>query len=258
MSNNKVINLVLFGLVAVLLVVSGKGGFGAGNWASVSTNLGVSLFGGLICGTALYGINILKVPSGSKAGQFLRIERNCDLGEEYWLRFIDNLDRSPETVWFCGRKQQLWINSGLVYRAHLKEKLLARVARWNADRTETGWESIIIVGSKESAAEWVKFIDEEIAPATRYRDRRPDLFRVGVVSKKGICYSIVTYSTRTVVIPYTSGGRSADSPTFEVSSQSPVAELYLEDLRQIENRIGPEDWVLGREAYETRKDGGDV
>jgi hypothetical protein len=237
------INIALFVTTACMVVLASQGSLGSPDVLSrTAFGIGIGMIGGVICGTTLYGINALKVEPPVRYGAFGGINRNQGMGQGYWIKFINDLDRVPQQAWFIGKSQHVWIDPGLAYRAELKARFIQRVSRAMKDPDNTGWNIYVIVADKDAADKWRQFVGE-VEELTNYRSKCPHLIRIGVV-RSPLHYSVVAYSKGMVIIPYTSTGRSADSPTFEVRPENTVAELYRDDLVVIKNTVPPSDWVL--------------
>jgi hypothetical protein len=242
--NKNYINLVLFGLVAILLIIASKGGFSSTTpWPDIGFNMGVSMLGGIVCGVALYGINFMRFKKPNDRRQFLRIKRNQDMGEKYWINFIKYLEKDPSPVWFVGNKHLAWIDEGFRYRKEIKKKIIQRINAAKQSKSSAGWEIYIILVDREAASLWKKFIIEEVNVTTNYLAERPDLIKIGIVPQTIIKYSIVAYNRGVVITPYTSEGRTAESPTIALKPNSDVSKLYLNDLQKILNSISPNDFL---------------
>jgi hypothetical protein len=238
------INIALFVTTACMIVLASQGGLGGQDvWSRGAFSIGIGMLGGIICGTTLYGINALKVAPMVRGGAFGGISRNQDLREDFWLGFIADLADKPDTAWFVGSRQHVWIDTGFAYRAALKQKLIERINRAMKDRSNAGWNIYVIVTYPDAAKKWCEFI-EEVRAVTNYQIKRPDLIRIGVVDPSMVHYSIVTYSKGMVIIPYTSRGRAAESPTFEVRPECDVADLYRNDLSVIKDAVPLSGWEM--------------
>jgi len=216
----------------------------------VGFNIGLSMLGGIVCGAALYGINLLRLEKSVDNKLFVRIARNQDMGEKYWIDFIKNLEKDSRPVWFVGNRHGTWIDVGLSYRRALAEKLVARVKRSMQSASDTGWEVFIILTEQSAVEIWKEFIKEEINNVTKYAAKRPDLIKVGVAEEGIVRYSIVAYASGVVITPYTSRGRAAESPTFEVQPGSDVADLYFKDLRRIKESVPENSWWAAHSGEE--------
>lgn len=98
------------------------------------------------------------------------------------------------------------------------------------------------MSDSRAAQEWMELVNE-VANSTEFNKICPDLIKIGIVDGDHIKYSVVAYNGGLVITPYTSQGRSDASPTFEVSSNSEVANLYLEDLKYIKGKVSEKNWL---------------
>lgn len=236
------INIILFTLLAAMAILAAKGGVEAdGVWADVLFGLGVGMIGGIVTGGTLYGIDFLKLAPRQHAAIFKRIAPNRELGESYWIELVEDLDLTEGKLWFVGNRHATWIDRRLAYRSALESKLVDRVARALVSEAEDGWETLIILKDPNAISIWIEFITE-VERQTGYAAKRPDLIRVGYARERPIPYSIVAYSQRVVITPYTSSGRSAESPTLDVAASSDVARLYFNDLEAIKASVADGDW----------------
>lgn len=241
MKQKDVINLGLFFFLACVIVIASKGGFSSNTILStVMFNIGVSMIGGVVCGISLYGINFIRMEKSDSNEHFISFKRNKDMGEQYWIEFIQGIDNDSSTVWFVGNRHLTWIDQRLRYRKEVKEKFIQRVNRALKSDSKKNWEVVLILTDRSAVSSWEKFILNEIEKSTNYCNTRPSLISIGF--RKDIPYSIVAHGGGLVITPYTSKGRAAASPTFEVKPNSEVGELYIADLDRIKNDIPNDNW----------------
>ncbi len=244
MNSKDIINLVLFFLLACVIVIAAKGGFQSTSFQEIMFNIGMSMLGGLVCGISLYGINFIKFEKSLKADNehFVTFNANKDMGEQYWIDFINDIGKDSSPLWFVGNRHVTWIDRGLSYRKEVKKKLIERINRALQSPPDTGWEVVIILTDSSAKDKWSEFVETEINPSTNFCSVKPELIRIALIDRSTIPYSIVAHGGSLVVTPYTSQGRAAESPTFEIQRRSEVADLYFQDLERIKNSIQPEQW----------------
>lgn len=244
MNIRDIINLILFVLVTILMIIASKGGFSSPSlWSDVGFNMGVSMLGGIGCGVALFGINILRFEKPQDKNHFLQIKRNQDMGEKYWIDFIKDLEKDSSPVWFVGNRHLTWIDHGLSYRKEIRKKFVQRVNAFMQSQSSTGWEIYIILTDGQAASLWKSFVMEEVEASTNYKNKRSDLIKIGIVSQSVIKSSIVAYNKGIVITPYMSRGRTAESPTIALKPNSDIAKLYFNDLVRIMNEVPKNDFL---------------
>jgi hypothetical protein len=234
------VNLALVITVGVLAILAARGGLTANTWlADVVLSAGGALLGGGLLAIALSSPLSETRRRGHAEGEFRAFGRNQDLGQEYWLKLVHGLGREPETLWFVGNRHGTWIDARHPYRSALATVMQERLNRYGTG-TRSG-KVVVVVADPAARDAWVGFLKNEVLPGLT-REKSLNLIRVGVLRDETMRYSVVAFGRRVVVTTYLSGGRSAESPTFEVDSESTVGQLYLKDVRRISDRVVPDDW----------------
>ncbi len=125
-------NIFLFLLVAVLVIMNAKGGVPNLNetWIEILSNVGISMLGGVVCGVFLYGTIPARAEKKIRDGQFVKVDLNREMGQEYWINFIKNIDTDPSTLWFVGTRHLAWIDKGYAYRKHVIDGFERRVNKF--------------------------------------------------------------------------------------------------------------------------------
>ena len=142
---------------------------------------------------------------------FAKTSTNSKMGEQYWIEFIKDLSSTKEDVIFYGSKMKLWLDRP-VYKNVLVEKLKNK-------RVST--KIYFILHNEEYYDKWTMFFKNE------------NIDVITIKSNEKNAYSMVRCGSKLSIVLRTNVGRSEDSPTFEIPSQSDVGKLFLEDLHQI-------------------------
>jgi hypothetical protein len=243
MKQEKLINLILFFFLACVIVIASTGGFSSESLLStIMFNIGLSMLGGIVCGSFFYGINIFKKERPIGSEHFVCFNRNQDMGQKYWIDFIKKIERDSNPLWFVGNRHGTWIDKGYAYRKEVKKSFIQRINYAIQSPSAAGWEVIILLTDTAAIKKWKEFIIEEIVNTTNYCDKRPELIKIGYINGDIVPYSIVAHGKGLVITTYTSRGRAADSPTFEVKPDSGVANLYIDDLKRIEEKVEESYW----------------
>jgi hypothetical protein len=177
---------------------------------------------------------------------FNRIDPNRKMGDEYWIKLIDDLDTSPEDVWFVGTKLSTWLVMP-VYSTPLRVKFHRRFSEiilkaGKANKTD-GYVSYILLADPKAVLNWVNFFQEIIKTLVKdvkSVEKKANLEKlcwskviICTLPESSIKYSLVLCGKRLSVTQYLSSGRSDDSPTLDIKPDSDIYQLYKSDLREL-------------------------
>jgi len=257
---NQGVILVLLIVICVLCIIIYNGSLeGSSTLKAVIYGVSLSMMASAFCLLVFWQIGAqnrdqtaLNIAEGIKGyiselksdENFIRVGRNNDFEEEFWVSLIDDLDVVTEPVWFVGNKLKEWRNTP-TYSKILKEKLLKRLK--NAIETKkTSWfKTYIFLGDKSALNEWSSFIDnlkDELLKTLEISEKSSQ----DRVKKEIDCYIIIRHippekfkyaltlcHNRLVVVNYVGASSSHDNPTFDINSKSPIRALYEQDLKHL-------------------------
>ncbi|MCI0558135.1 MAG: hypothetical protein MN733_06540, partial [Nitrososphaera sp.] len=102
---------------------------------------------------------------------FVRINRNSDLGKEYWPEIIGHLDTSPEAAYLLGNRLYRW-RSNSDYRDPLCRKLVARVCKISGNSESEAWCTYIGVTDQQAFTDWDSFLRNNVITKISAEQRR--------------------------------------------------------------------------------------
>lgn len=243
------INIILFLIIAILIIIIGIIGFNnvQNKWDEILISFGVAMLGGLFCGFFLFGSNnfINKDNESRLCKSIIKVDLNKDMGQKYWIDLIENIENDSSPLWFVGTRHLTWIDKRLAYKRPLLNKIHGRIDKFNNKKPQYGYEIFIILSNADAYSEWRKLITE-IAESTYYYQTRPELIKLGLVDEKYIKYSIIANSKKMIVTPYTSEGKSDNSPTLDIRPDSELAQVYYEDLENFKTKINLNYWYYDK------------
>ena len=171
------------------------------------------------------------------------VERNKNLGEEFWINLIHDLSSCKEPVWFIGTKLSHWLKEP--YNKPLKHQLKLRIDSMISGIIKSGdnrdYALYLLVNNQTWRDKWEAFINAIIEEAIQKRnvpidsidDVREACYKnisIEQISTSDLKYSLVKCSNRMVVTQYVSSGRSGDSPTMDIIPDSDIWKLYIDDM----------------------------
>jgi hypothetical protein len=177
---------------------------------------------------------------------FNRIDPNRKMGDDYWIKLIDDLDTSPDDVWFVGTKLSTWLKMP-VYCSPLKAKFHRRfceiILRAGKAKNIDGYMSYILLADPKWVLPWEIFfqeIIETLAREVKSVEKKEYLEKlcwskviIYTLPESSIRYSLVLCGKRLSVTQYLSSGRSVDSPTLDIKPDSDIYQLYINDLHDL-------------------------
>ncbi len=145
---------------------------------------------------------------------FVKIGTNSNMGVEYWVNLIKELSSTSKDIYFYGNRLKLWMEKPIY-----KEKLLKELKKRGKNKNKL----YFILHDKDYVDKWRSLFKE-------------NNILVNLIHLEGNnCYSIVCCGNRMSITLRTNIGRSEDSPSFEVNTESEVGKLFLEYLKYIVN-----------------------
>ena len=189
----------------------------------------------------------LKFPTSEHFG---RVDKNMNMGEQFWLDLIAELDSTTDAVWFMGTKLTLWLKLQ-TYAMPLRSKMKSRL-RNIADGFLVGEKSdshaiYLLLCDEDARSHWRDFLEDLITEVVSDlgRSESNDLHdavwgevHLVMVPTSLVRYSIIVCGEKCVLMLYTSRGRSGDSPTIEIKRGSAIRQLFLEDMKDIVRQPG--------------------
>lgn len=260
MNNRSIREIILILLLMLFVFISATGGIRNLNISLLLSGLAVSVIAAVICAYALkdiYKDSIFSSLEISKKFEeitnilskspIIRADRNMDMGEEFWLKMIDELDITPESCWFVGTKLSWWLKTS-TYRKPLRLRFVNRLKKISKKQKKTdrddNFMTYILLTNNDAVANWKAFFKEivnELTKGNKKKDQLQKLYwskiKIAKLHKELINYSSVLCGKRLAVTPYTSLGRSEDSPTLEIKYNSAVWHLYINDLKSFKSKI---------------------
>jgi hypothetical protein len=254
-------------LMIVLLTISvffaSTGGFQNPQWNDLLADVAVSILAAVISIYFLQDIEkrhdddperiaqvIQSVFDDINRSHFVRVDRNMDMGDEYWVSLINELDVTPEPSWFVGTRLSWWLKTR-TYREPLRAKLKARfklAASDYKDSNEEGEERYkiyILLANPDWVPKWKDFLGSIIEEFTQDKGKLEtkqlsdlcwDKIEIAILSPELTRYSLILCGERLTVTQYISVGRSEDSPTLEIRKGSVIRDLYLDDLKILKSK----------------------
>lgn len=248
--------IVLVILLCILAIIAGKGGITDATAKEVFVGVAISILASVFCLIAFWSLGkvdtesllteLSEIVERHRYPHITRIDRNVNMGQEYWLDLIGELDSSEDPAWFVGTQLTLWLRPNL-YHNRLREQLVKRFRNMCTRRgrgKRAHYETYILVGNRDSAEQWKDCIRKIFAESCDGLPGGSSLARiarerihVGVIPLELLRYSLVLCGTRMAVTAYTSTGRSEDSPTLDVRWDSAIWRLYRADMQNVKERI---------------------
>jgi hypothetical protein len=185
----------------------------------------------------------------TNCSHFGRVDRNMDMGDEFWISMIDEIASTPEPVWFVGSSLSWWLKTR-TYKEPLKRGLVKRLESIPVDNLSSHADhypmTFVFLAKSDAVAVWKEFFGHIIDELTRHQDRNKkkelenyywNTIMIREIPKVHSKYSLVLCGDRLAVTPYTSTGRSEDSPSLEIKKDSVVRKLFIDDLMYLKTKI---------------------
>ena len=258
--------ILLIILLAITIAFAVNGGFTNPDWGNFLYALSTSVMATLLSVYFLQDIDkkpdidydkLSEVIHNSmielNSTHFVRIDRNMDMGKDYWVNLIDTLDSCSQPVWFVGTRLSWWLGTG-TYKEPLRMKFYSRlqnvVKKYDGNGhdielcDENFYKTNILLTDPNYISQWNDFFARLIKDLSKSSRKNNDeitkllwsRIKIGLLSPDQLKYSLVLCGDRLTITPYTSNGRSEDSPTFEIASTSVVRNVYLDDLKLLDSK----------------------
>jgi hypothetical protein len=169
---------------------------------------------------------------------FNRVDLNRNMGENYWIDHIAELNDSKKEVWAIGSGMSLWLENK--YKTPLKKKIIERFINICDNKNKKHSKIYILLLKEESIQQWQILFNEIIEQATeKYynsnknncKDLLKKYFIIKKIENNNLKYSIVKCGDNISISMRTNSGRSGDSPTLDIKSSSTVGQYFLDDLK---------------------------
>ncbi len=258
------IGILLF-FCMVLVFVLARGGYWPDNWKDFFAGISISVIASVV---SLYFIqtrdrviirveedlekyfaksdtikkSLIQALNHINTSEFNRIDRNVDMGADYWVDLISDIDKSKETVWFIGNQQGLWIESN-AYKLPLKLKITNRIKHAiqykNSINSSNEYKLNILLSDQAYCDKWAEFIDfiiDDIVSTnngikkSEVNELLKSKINIKNISDDKLKYSLVKCGKKINIAMRTNKGRSQDSPTIDLSLETLVGQYFLDDL----------------------------
>lgn len=252
--------VLLIILLALAVFFASTGGIQNPDWSTLLRGIATSIISTVLSIYLLQDVKksqpdisdlkefIQKSLGAVNQSHFLRVDRNMDMGDEYWIDLISNLDTTNEPVWFVGTRLSWWLKTR-TYREPLREKLIKRLktAVEKPGKSEHKDEYIIhvLLSNPEWISNWKEFFKSIVDELVKAGDPKKAIYlnklywsklKIAMLPPDIFRYSLISCGDRLTVTHYTSSGRSEDSPTLEIKKDSVIKQLYIDDLKVIESK----------------------
>lgn len=169
---------------------------------------------------------------------FNRVDLNRNMGENYWVNHILELDNTTKEVWAIGSGMSLWLENK--YKTPLKKRIITRFINICDNKNKQHSKIYILLLKDESIKKWKILFDEivEIATEKYYSNNKEKCkillkkyFIIKKIKNSNLKYSIVKCGDNISISMRTNSGRSGDSPTLDIKASSTVGQYFLDDLK---------------------------
>ena len=184
-------------------------------WTDFLQGIAISLLASFLFYIVFYKFNDPNNKDDKIDPSFVRIGSNSKMGREYWIGLIKELSSTRKDIYFYGNKLSLWLEEPIYKDILLKELKKERKSKRKNKKV------YFILHDKKYMDKWRSFFEE-------------NNISVNLIHlNENNCYSIVYCGHRMSITLRTNIGRSEDSPSFEVTTESEVGKLFLEYLKYI-------------------------
>jgi hypothetical protein len=252
--------ICLFLILLFFAYISSIGGFKNAEITDVLRDISISSVSAVVTFLALKGLEARmnnkalldiaqQIRSESQSGSIARVDRNMNMGEQYWLYLIEHLDTVPEAVWFVGKRLSRW-RSGAVYSKSLREKIIKRLslAISQSRKPDQEFRFILLVSDRDALDKWRIYLEEILSDVFKLNPQFTKIMNatearkfiyIGLAPVEKMTYSCVLCGDRLAVTFYTSSGRLEDSPTIDVRGGSVLRDVYLADMKSLVSYLAP-------------------
>jgi len=168
---------------------------------------------------------------------FNRVDLNRNMGEDYWINHIEELNDSTKEVWAIGSGMSLWLENK--YKTPLKKKIIKRFIDICDNKNKKHAKIYILLLKEDSIEQWKILFDDIINQSTQKyynknknncKDILKKYFIIRRIDNNNLKYAIVKCGDNISISMRTNSGRSGDSPTLDIKSTSTVGQYFLDDL----------------------------
>jgi len=251
--------LIVFLMLAVF--IASTGGIQNPRWSDFFAGLAISILATIFSLYFLQDIykkssidyseitrSVYEGISLTNKSHFGLVDRNMDIGKEFWINLIDDLDTTIEPVWFLGHKLSWWLKTG-TYKTPLRKKFLGRITamlvKFKNQKQSRSYMTYVFLSDRNAVQEWIEFFQDMIDEITKFekpenQKQLQELFWTKIVvaylSPELVKYSLVLCGDNCSVMMYTCLGGSDDSPTLEIKKDSIVRTLFINDLKLLKTK----------------------